>query len=355
MFRIDYGGESKLEIITANQYNIGQWTTVEAAREFTSKRSTEIGSLKVGSEAPTIASPTTPITSNSLPDLAKVVYYLGGIPPGYRSAITIAPGAEHAYLGCMKDIQINGETYDPLDTSLRHGVEATCKETITRAGFNAAGYMELPNQSLRKRANIGFVFQTLQPDALLILAGTPRHELANNYYDEKDVRANYSISLTNGRLHFWVHSGRDRIEMVSNNTLNDGEYHTVNVIKAHRKFELRVDDEFQTSKSLTSQPFSINMIEDAGGFFVGGIPPSAEYIDLTEKLQPLRGTIKDLVVNNQTVSFGNTVNHTRVEIGRNGPTMGNPKLSSELLMKTEPISKSFTAVGEGCHRVSFTS
>lgn len=255
----------------------------------------------------------------------------------------------------MKDIQINGETYDPLDTSLRHGVEATCKETITRAGFNAAGYMELPNQSLRKRANIGFVFQTLQPDALLILAGTPQHELANNYYDEKDVRANYSISLTNGRLHFWVHSGRDRIEMVSNNTLNDGEYHTVNVIKAHRKFELRVDDEFQTSKSLTSQPFSINMIEDAGGFFVGGIPPSAEYIDLTEKLQPLRGTIKDLVVNNQTVSFGNTVNHTRVEIGRNGPTMGNPKLSSELLMKTEPISKSFTAVGEGCHRVSFTS
>lgn len=132
VFRIDYGGESKLEINTTKKYNTGQWTSVEAAREFTSKRSTEIGSLKVGSEGPTIGSPTTPITSNSLPDLAKVVYYLGGIPPDFKSSITIAPGAEYAYLGCMKDIQINGETYDPLETSVRHGVESTCKETITR-------------------------------------------------------------------------------------------------------------------------------------------------------------------------------------------------------------------------------
>lgn len=213
--------------------------------------------------------------------------------------------------------------------------------------------MELPNQSLRKRANIGFVFQTLQPDALLILAVAPQNELANNYYDDKDIRANYSVALTNGRLYFWVDSGRDRIELASNNTLNDGEYHTVNIIKSNRRFELRIDDEYHVTKFLISQPFSINMIEDAGGFFVGGIPMVNEYTRLTEKLQPLRGTIKDLVVNNQTISFTTTVNHTRAEIGRNGPTMGNPRHSSELLMKTEPISKSFTPATEGCHRVSF--
>lgn len=213
--------------------------------------------------------------------------------------------------------------------------------------------MELPNQSLRKRANIGFVFKTLQPDALLILAVIPQHELDKNDYDEKDIRSNYSIALTNGRLHFWVDSGRDRIDMVSNNTLNDGEYHTVNIIKTNRKFELRIDDEFQVSKSLVSQPFSINMIEGGGGLFVGGIPMVTEYTRLTEKLRSLRGTIKDVVINNQTISFTNTINHTHVEIGRSGPAMGNQRHASELLMKTEPISKSFTPVTEGCHRVSF--
>lgn len=132
MFRIDYGGESKLEINTTKRYNNGKWVNVEAAREFTSKRSTENGSLKVNNEEPRTGSPTTPITAGNLPDLSKAVYYLGGVPPGFKSGTTKAPGADHAYLGCMKDVQINGETYDPLESSLYFGVEASCRETITK-------------------------------------------------------------------------------------------------------------------------------------------------------------------------------------------------------------------------------
>lgn len=132
MFRIDYGGTSKLEINTIKKYNTGRWTSVEVAREFTSKRSTENGNLKVNNEEPLNGSPTTPITSSMLPDLSRAAYYLGGIPPDFKSAISKAPGADNAFLGCMKDILINGETYDPLETSLRSGVEASCRETITR-------------------------------------------------------------------------------------------------------------------------------------------------------------------------------------------------------------------------------
>lgn len=132
MFRIDYGGTSKLEITTIKKYNSGRWTSVEVAREFTSKRSTENGNLKVNNEEPLTGAPSSPITSSLLPDLSRAVYYLGGIPPDFKFAITKAPGADNAYLGCMKDIQINGETYDPLETSLRNGVEVSCKESITR-------------------------------------------------------------------------------------------------------------------------------------------------------------------------------------------------------------------------------
>lgn len=134
MFRIDYGGASKLEISTTKKYNTGQWTSVEVAREFTAKRSTENGNLKVNNEEPLFGAPTAPITAKLLPDLSRAFYYLAGIPPDFKSSITKAPGADNAFLGCMKDIQINGETYDPLETSLRNGVEASCRETITRYG-----------------------------------------------------------------------------------------------------------------------------------------------------------------------------------------------------------------------------
>lgn len=223
---------------------------------------------------------------------------------------------------------------------------------LCSAGFYGNGFLELPNHSLRKRANIGFVFRTLQADAMILLSAVPQQEITNNYYDEKDLRSNYSCSLVNGRLVFWADAGRGRIELSSNGTLNDGDYHTVNVLKMGRKFELRVDDEYQMSKSLTTQPFVINMIEGSGGFYVGGIPNLPEYLHLAEKLDAFHGTLKDFVVNNQTISFGDLVNSTNVSIGRDGPKMGHHELYNEMLMKTEPMSKSFTAAPEGCHRVN---
>lgn len=223
-----------------------------------------------------------------------------------------------------------------------------------RAGFYGNGYLELPNHSLRKRANIGFVFKTLQADAIILLSAVPQQEMANNYYDEKDLRSNYSFALVNGRMVFWADAGRGRIELSSNTTLNDGEYHTVNVLKVGRKFELRVDDEYQMSKSLTSPPFQISLIEGSGGFYVGGIPNSPEYARLMENLDAFHGTLKDFVVNNQTISFGDLVNLTNVGVGRDGPKMGQHDVYNEMLMKTEPMSKSFTAPPEGCHRVNIT-
>lgn len=185
-----------------------------------------------------------------------------------------------------------------------------------------------------------------------MLSAIPQQELTSNYYDEKDLRSNYSFALANGRLIFWADAGRGRIELSSNETLNDGEYHTVNVVKIGRKFELRVDDAYQMGKTLTVQPFVINML-DSGGFYVGGIPANiADYSNLVENAPSFVGTLKDFVVNNQTLSFGNLLSATNVGIGRDGPKMGQHDLYNEMLMKTEPMSKSFTATPDGCHRVN---
>ncbi|XP_028895887.2 laminin subunit alpha-1 isoform X3 [Zeugodacus cucurbitae] len=350
MFRIDYGDEAKLEINTTNKYNTGRWVKIEAAREFVPKRGTENGILRVDNERAITGSPTVPIKSHMLPDLSKPVYYLGGVPPGFKSGTSKAPGADNPFLGCMKDVQVNRETYDPLESATHFGVEPSCKEIITKAGFTGQGYIELPSQSLRKRANTGFVFRTLQSDCLLLLSAYPP-EVAEDY-DDKDIKGNYSISLIDGHLQVWINSGRSLLKIISNNTLNDGEFHVVNLIKTGRKFELMVDDELQDTKSLTGAPTLVSMPRDAGGLYIGGAPPYEEFTPLAPTFIKLEGAIRDVVFNNHTVNLNQAIAFSNVQIGRNGPAMGTVNGLIDVLLKTEPmIGKSFTASPEGCLRV----
>uniref|UniRef100_A0A7G3AFZ3 Putative extracellular matrix glycoprotein laminin subunit alpha and gamma n=1 Tax=Lutzomyia longipalpis TaxID=7200 RepID=A0A7G3AFZ3_LUTLO len=348
VFRIDYGGEIKLEINTTKKFNTGEWVNVAAAREF-SKGSTENGSLIVDKENHT-GSPTAPIGIDSLPILSNTSYYIGGVPPGFKSGTSKAPGADHAFLGCIKDIQINQETYDPLDSSNYFGVEPSCKETISRAGFHGKGFVELPSHSLNRVANLAFVFRTLQPDCLLLLAGYPQRILGD--YDEKDTKGNYSIWLQDGHVNLWINAGSGGIHLISEMGVNDGEYHVVSVTKTKRKLQLRIDDQLQASKHLPNASSIVILPGSEGGMFLGGIPPTSEYDDLPpEEKISLHGAIQDIVFNNHTIYLGNPINFVGVQLGRVGPQMGSNGYLHEVLMKTEPIGKSFTKPPEGCHRV----
>lgn len=220
-----------------------------------------------------------------------------------------------------------------------------------RAGFAGQGYIELPSQSLRKRANAGFVFRTLQSDCLLLLAAYPP-EVADDY-DAKDIKGNYSISLVDGHLQVWINSGRSFIKLSSNVTLNDGEFHVVNLLKNGRKFDLMIDDELQETKNLQGSPTLVSMPREAGGLYIGGAPPYDEYTPLAPTFNKLEGAIRDVVFNNRTVNFNQALSFVNAQIGRNGPAMGSINGLSDILMKTEPmIGKSFTAAPEGCKRVS---
>jgi laminin, alpha 1/2 len=352
VFRIDYGGESKLEINTTKKYNTGEWVNVETGREYKVKGSTEEGMLRVNNLEPKFGSPTSPITQKMIPDFKSSLYYLGGVPPGFSSGSTKAPGADYAFLGCMKDVLINGATYDPLESSQYYGVEPSCKERITRAGFYGNGFVELPSYSLRRAGNFGLVFRTLQPECLLLLSAYPPDSSID--FDGQDIRGNYSVSLVGGRVFVWMDAGKGRIELSSNVTLNDGEYHVINVVKRGRKIDLRINDEFQMSKNLPSSPVAVHAPEDIGGLYIGGAPDFAAFDLLAPTFVSFEGAIKDLVFNNKTVSFDQALNSSNVHLGRIGPAMGSQGLQMAL-MKTEPIGRSFKATPEGCHRVSTVS
>lgn len=336
-----------MEINTTNRYNTGKWVNVEAAREFTPKRNTENGSLKVDNEEPQTGSPTKPVTAALLPDVSKALFYLGGVPPGFKSETTKAPGADNTYLGCLREVLINGENFDPLDSKSYFGVEPTCQDFITKAGFNGNGYVELNSHSLRKRANFGFVFRTLQRDCLLLFSGYPPQTMDD--YDSKDVRGNFSVALVNGHIQVWLDAGKGRVELESNLTLNDGEFHVINVNKIGRKFELRINDNLQATKSFSATPALINSPEGFGGLFLGGVPDFPEFDNLSPTNMGLEGAIQDVVFNNKTISFDQVLNFKNVHIGGMGPSMGS---GSPMLMKTEPIGHKFKETTEGCQRVS---
>lgn len=169
-------------------------------------------------------------------------------------------------------------------------------------------------------------------------------------FDETEPRGNYSVSLLYGRVYVLL-NGRQTIELISNVTVNDGEYHVLNVQKIGRKFELRIDDELQQTDAFSESPFSVNAPEGRGGLFFGGVPYK-EYEMLAVTLEPFIGAIKDVVFNNRTILFNEMRNFTNVHLGRDGPIMGTLGSAASNVRKTEFISSSFTSAPEGCHRVS---
>ncbi|KAL7044656.1 hypothetical protein ACKWTF_002015 [Chironomus riparius] len=345
VFRIDYGDESLLEINTTNRYNTGKWVSVEAARQFTKAGNTENGMLKVNNDDEHRGSPSKPVIRAMLPSISKAPFYIGGVSPDFKSGTTKAPGAENGFIGCMRDLQINGEIFDPLESQNFYGIEPTCKETINKVGFYGSGYLEMPSHSFKTKGNFGFVFRTLQTDCLLLFSGFPPQ--AAEDFDGKDERGNFSISLINGQIVFWVDAGKGKIELKTNSSYNDGEFHVIYVNKNRKKFELRVDDKLEAFKSFQT-PTRVNSPEEYG-LFIGGAPDFPEFDNVVPTFNGLRGSIRDLVFNNKTISFDIAINYKSVNFGGYGPSMG---LNSEQEIKTEPIAAKFKEVTEGCQRVS---
>jgi laminin, alpha 1/2 len=184
---------------------------------------------------------------------------------------------------------------------------------------------------------------------LLLLSAYPPDP--NGNFDSQDIRGNYSVSLIGGRVHLWLDAGKGRIKLFSNITLNDGEYHVITVGKKGRTVVLRVNDELQMTQNLPSPPFAIHSPEEFGGLYIGGAPDLPDFDLLSPTFVSLEGAIKDLVFNNKSVSFDQFMNFSNVHMGRVGPPMGSQGIQMAL-MKTEPISRSFKATPEGCHRVS---
>lgn len=80
--------------------------------------------LKVGIESKE-GVPSPPPNQNQIPDLSEPVYFIGGLSPGFKTPIQLP----RSFLGCMSNIQINQEGYNPL-RGRYSGVNARCSDKV---------------------------------------------------------------------------------------------------------------------------------------------------------------------------------------------------------------------------------
>lgn len=128
VLRIAYGNDVNLEMTSSLRYNTGNWTKVDAFRQYQTHKSTEKCSFSVdGENDKKIGTPTPQPRQEDIPDLSNAKYFFGGVPPTFRIDGFILPTSV-SFLGCMSNIFLH-EGYDPM-TEQYYGVEAGCKNKV---------------------------------------------------------------------------------------------------------------------------------------------------------------------------------------------------------------------------------
>ncbi|XP_063216579.1 laminin subunit alpha-1 [Bacillus rossius redtenbacheri] len=312
VFFISYDGSPPFRIRTAERHNHGNWTLVEASRYFHRKKNLEECVLKVEGENQTGAPSERPSLS-AIPDLSSASYFVGGVPPGF------SPGPNSievldSFMGCMADIQVEQEGYNPLHGQF-YGVEATCRFEPEVAGFLGDGFFQLASHSLEKKAAFGLSFRTLQPDALILLStfqGTGKASPG------PETRGYYSVSLVGGFLEVRADAGKGKARLVSKSKYNNGHYHALGVVKNGRRLKLRVDDLLENSKALPEGATVVRAPGSIGGLYLGGVPHNFSAGSMASSTTPLFGTIKDVIFNEQVIQFNKPITFRHVSIGRQG-------------------------------------
>ncbi|XP_036145001.1 laminin subunit alpha-1 isoform X3 [Monomorium pharaonis] len=351
ILHVGYGGNISLEMSSTYKHNNGNWTKVDAFRQYQVHKNIEKCSLSINNDK-RIAVPSPQPEKEDIPDLAQAKYYIGGVPPSFRDEKLILP-SQVSFLGCMSNIVVQ-EGYDPMAEQY-YGVESSCgNKPLKIVGFYGDGYLEHSAFTLRKiQSVLSFSFRTMQDAAMLLLSTFEGHEdrLSDNANEAEKRNSYYSVCIFNGQVHVRLNAGHGELILQSNNTFNDGRYHSITVIKKRKEVELRIDDAYQTSGKLRNS-MAIKAPDSNGGLFFGGLPALINNTKMVATNTPLYGAIKDVIFNDVNLQFDDAVNFDHALIGRSGPSMGKDMPS---YAPSAPLSRGMSTQPEGCQKVPYYS
>ncbi|KAL6255156.1 hypothetical protein P5V15_013489 [Pogonomyrmex californicus] len=350
ILHVGYGGNVSMEMSSTYKYNTGNWTKVDAFRQYQVRKNIEKCSLSIGGDDKRIGAPTPQPKKEDIPDLSQAKYYIGGLPPSFRAEKLMLP-SQVSFLGCMANIVVQ-EGYDPMAEQY-YGVESSCGNKPLRiVGFYGDGYLEHSAFTLRKiQSVLSFSFRTLQDAAMLLLSTFEGTEDRLSDNETANRTSYYSVCVLNGQVQVRLNAGQGELVLQSNNTFNDGRYHSITVIKKRKEVELRIDDAYQTSGRLRSS-IAIRAPESNGGLFFGGLPALINNTKMVATNTPLYGAIKDVIFNDINLQFDDAVTFDHALIGRSGPSMGKDMPS---YAPSASLSRGMSTQPEGCQKVPYYS
>ncbi|GIZ05374.1 putative extracellular matrix glycoprotein laminin subunit beta [Caerostris extrusa] len=197
----------------------------------------------------------------------------------------------------MKDLQIDSTPLDLLQNS-SFGVEASCNDVPQKSvGFRGSGFVEMRGIPLNQESSFSFSFQTMQDSAILLLS---TFDTGKNFESKKPDF--YSIVIVNGQIEARFDGGNGEAKIESDDTYNDGNYHTITVLKTHRKVVMRVDDVEVGSDRLPKGSKDIDAPPQRGLYF-GGFREGIDYSTMLSTATPLFGSIKDAIFNNRVLEL----------------------------------------------------
>ncbi|KAI1284885.1 Laminin subunit alpha-2 [Halotydeus destructor] len=300
VYQFNLATSARLTLTSKLKYNSGQWVRLAAERDRFE------GVLSVEDELIEGKVPTGGPTSL---ELADIDLYYGGVPTNFSvqpwDTMTFKP-----FLGCMKDLQID-TTPLGLSSGESHGVDLGCKEREARVvTFKGTGFMELKSMSLREEADFSFTFKTTQSDALLLVStfqGQPRARDKDSHY--------YTVAIVGGLLEARFNGDNGETPLISELRVNDGQYHTVSVSKRHRRISMTLDDVEIGASRLAKGTRDIEA-PDEGGLFLGGLPSAMTLRGMAGTREPLKGVIRDFVLNKKPLKLNEPILFQGVSIGR---------------------------------------
>ncbi|XP_071547005.1 laminin subunit alpha-1-like isoform X2 [Panulirus ornatus] len=246
-------------------------------------------------------------------DLSYVPYYFGGVDPEFDRERWGTELVLRSLLGCMGGLSVLDEGKNPLTDGQYYGIEQFCSEKpLNDVGFLGQGFVELQSHVLKRDSNFGFTFQTMESDALLMLSTFVGQPLQPGQEHPPDY---YSVSLVEGHLDIRLDGGTGSHRIMSSAKYNDGYLHSFFVIKENRRVTLKVDDR-EVNATRLDRGSQVVSGPDTGGLYFGGVPEEIDAVTMVGSSRALKGCIRDIIVNNEVVSFSRPVRFKDVYIGR---------------------------------------
>ncbi|KAM5163419.1 laminin subunit alpha-4 [Mantella aurantiaca] len=270
-------GPEKLTIKSQEKYNDGLWHTVICVRD-TNKGKIIIDGLRVYEDS---------LPSTDSVWRVEAPLYLGGVAPE-RAMKNVEINSVYSFHGCLGDLKLNGRSV----TSASQTFSVTpCFEGPTESGTyisSEGGYVILAESFYS-----GVKFE-------LVIEVRPRSN-SGILLHVQNVNGEYlNMNMKEGQVVVKVKFGNKEFStnVVPKQSLCDGQWHRIAVIRDGNVLQLDVDSEINHVVGPLNKKLA-NLKEPV---FVGGVPDSLLAPSLTTR-NSFTGCIRNFVIDKQPVSF----------------------------------------------------